>query len=435
MRRSRYLALALLTVLGLVPALTAGAADTHQVVRASEIIRSTVMILIVDCQTTGASAANPMGVPTLKTCDVLGNGSGTIIQADGQILTNAHVVFADDLSAKSKPYWTVVCLTLSSRQQPQPAFFAKPVRFDKTLDLAVIAPAYKLDGTPIKPGEVALPPLTLAKSTSNLDVEDDIRLIGYPGAGGALITVIQSKIVGFLDDKVVPQLGNSAWIKAEPPSGPGVSGGTAVDDSGTLIGIPTQGSGGDIRCADLNNDGKVDPSSECITMGGEQMYVRPIEGYNLLMQESGQQSEPNNPGPQPTPSLPSPQPTPAQPAPVPTQPAPAPQPSTGTAILTGTLVSADTGSPIAGGYFLVLKPGVDFAKFKSDSGSKEDVFSLGISNGSGIFQVAEPLQRGQPYSVAVIAQGYQVVYQDGLVIPTDAAGVIDLGKIEVPSQT
>lgn len=421
MKRKRYGVLALLLVIGLFPAIMTQAAETQQPVKASQIVRSSVLVLIVQCKTPPTSPA----APSLNSCEALGNGSGTIISADGYVLTNAHVPFAGDLEPNAPLYWTVVALTPSARSAPQPAYFARPVLYNQQVDLALLQPAYTLDGAPIQKGQVNLPPLTMAKSTKDLDLEDNVRLIGYPGTGGESVTVITSKIAGFVKDKDVPELGDSAWIKVDPAAGSGVSGGIAVDDAGELIGVPSAEFGNDIRCDDTNGDGKIDPVHECVATGGSVQLVRPIEGYDLLVKkgtkvEVGQTTTPNNPGqttePSPSPSA-APQP-----------------PAADTATLTGTIVSADTGDPIKEAYLLVLKPGIDFSKFVDDQGAQEDVLTFGVSDATGHVQVKDPVKKQQPFTVVVLATGYKGAYQDGFSIPANAAAIVDLGKIQLAAK-
>lgn len=420
MKRKRYGVLAMLLVLGLFPALITQAADTQQPVKASQIIRSSVLVIIAQCKTPPTSPV----APSLDSCEALGNGSGTIISTDGYVLTNAHVPFAGDLEPNAPLYWTVVALTPNARSAPQPAYFARTVLYNQKVDLALLQPAYTLDGKPIQKGQVSLPPLTMAKSTSNLDLEDNVRLVGYPGAGGSSVTVIASKIAGFVKDKDVPELGDSAWIKVDPAAGSGVSGGIAVDDAGELIGVPSAEFGNDIRCDDTNGDGKIDPVQECVATGGSVQLVRPIEGYELLVKkgtkvEVGQGTTPSQPG-QTTEPSPSPSPQPQQ-------------PTADTVTLTGTIVSADTGNPIKEAYLLVLKPGVDFAKFANDQGAQEDVLTFGVSDATGRVQVKDPIKRQQPYTIVVLASGFKAVYQDNLSIPTNAPAVVDLGTVKLAS--
>ena len=74
-----------------------------------------------------------------------------------------------------------------------------------------------------------------------------------------------------------------AWIKTDATVAGGNSGGTAVDEQGFLVGVPTKFGAGDdqdpVGCrqyADTNNDGRIDRNDACIPMGGFINALRPV---------------------------------------------------------------------------------------------------------------------------------------------------------------
>jgi len=177
-------------------------------------------------------------------------GSGTVIDPSGIILTNGHVAINSD--TQNDPVWVLVYRTVDARSLPQPAYFARAVLYSPTsesnfpmsfdtvfLDLAVIVPAFTLDGRPIQPGEITMRPLPMAEEGA-VTIGDELRNIGYPGIGGALITVTEGTVAGFEPDEYVDELGNSGWIKTDATIAGGNSGGTTVNEDGQLIGVPTE---------------------------------------------------------------------------------------------------------------------------------------------------------------------------------------------------
>lgn len=72
----------------------------------------------------------------------------------------------------------------------------------------------------------------------------------------------------------------------------------------------------------------------------------------------------------------------------------------------GIIKDRDTGNPIPGAAFIVVKPGVDVQAFAANP-TDDAVVGLGICDNKGIFVLNATLQRGQVYGAAVAAQGYQ----------------------------
>jgi S1-C subfamily serine protease len=343
-------------------------------------------------------------------------GSGTVIRADGVILTNSHVAVD---SSQREPLWVLVRQTVDARNLPQNAFIGRPVVFspagprrgfgqdDAYLDLAVVVPAFTLDGTPIQPGDVTMRPLSMA-SPESVGIGDDLRNIGYPGIGGELITMTQGTVSGFEPDPLVPQLGLVGWIKTDATLGGGISGGTTIDENGFLIGVPTE-------VGETEN-------REGLGTVGQINHVRPIpEGFNLLV-ETG-----NGEGIPPPPTVGGQ--TPEEPAAPNAPDAPAEDEVT----VTGSIISADTGQPIAGAWFMVLKPGVPVEDFLA--GNQEAVFSFSTTNANGEFQLRNPVVRDQGYGVLVIARGFMNMNEDNKVLATaDSPAVVTLPPIEMAAQ-
>jgi S1-C subfamily serine protease len=206
----------------------------------------------------------------------LWNGSGSIVTADGYILTNAHVVLPD------KTYdvdGLLVSLTLDDDQPPEPSYLAEVVVADPDLDLAVIRVTADLDGNPLDYASLDLPAVPLGDSDV-LELGSPISILGYPGIGGETITLTLGEVAGFVSQ---PGVKGRAFIKTSATIAGGNSGGMAIDEDGYLIGVPSQlgygGQGEFVDCrvlADTNGDGTVDDRDGCIPTGGFINALRPI---------------------------------------------------------------------------------------------------------------------------------------------------------------
>lgn len=173
-------------------------------------------------------------------------GSGTIISADGLILTNAHVVspLAPGLAAQyndpqflfgDEPEQLVVGIVESADLPPVETYRAEVRAADGTLDLAVIQITETMDGAPFDPGAAALPFVPMGDAEA-LNLGDEIQILGFPGAGGETITFTRGDVSGFeIQDRVGPR----AWIKTDTTFSPGNSGGLGANAQGEIVGVPS----------------------------------------------------------------------------------------------------------------------------------------------------------------------------------------------------
>ncbi len=179
--------------------------------------------------------ASPIGGPNAS--DV-SSGSGSLLNADGYVLTNFHVV-GDTNTGKlySREGWVLVGLNWQdSAAAPDTFYRASLVKGDPHLDLAVLH-IIATDKGQALPAGLAFPYIPAGNSDS-LKIGDSIAVIGYPGLGGNTPTLTRGTVSGFLLDQ--DNSLNQGWIKTDAEINPGNSGGMAIDDSGELIGIPTQ---------------------------------------------------------------------------------------------------------------------------------------------------------------------------------------------------
>lgn len=158
------------------------------------------------------------------------SGSGTILSSDGVILTNAHVV----MDAES----LVVGLISRTDQPPIPSYYAEPIEINNVLDLGLIKITSDLDGNPVEGGQLKLP-FVMRGDSDDIDLGQTIHVLGYPGVGGETLTLTKGTVSGFVSEDLGRGVSERVWIKSDVDIAPGNSGGTAVNDLGLLIGIPT----------------------------------------------------------------------------------------------------------------------------------------------------------------------------------------------------
>jgi serine protease Do len=139
-------------------------------------------------------------------------GSGVIIQSDGLIITNHHVVAGAD----------EIIVVLPDRRE----FEAELVGSNERTDLAVLR---------VKVGAEKLPVLTL-RDSDELEVGDLVLAIGNPFGVGQTVT---SGIVSAVARTKVGESGPTYFIQTDAAINPGNSGGALVTLDGRLVGINT----------------------------------------------------------------------------------------------------------------------------------------------------------------------------------------------------
>lgn len=343
-----------------------------------------------------------------------GWGSGTLISPQGYILTNHHVTDISDIqeeAAKAKVTLLegklVVLLTKTPDQPPVATYIAEVVADSADYDLALLRIATDLTGQAVDPAELDLPYLDVGDSDA-IELEDTLRIYGYPGIGGSTITFTKGNVSGFDSEQGID---GRAWIKTDATIAGGNSGGTAVNDKGELVGIPTQAkvesaqSATDCRrIQDTNGDGTIDESDSCIPIGGFINALRPVNLSRGLIEEAGAGNTDNGNNDNTT-------------------------VAEGVQIA-GTIVDADTGRAISGAVFIVLKEGVTWDSY---TGADEEIYEAVTTDRKGNFEMTQYLERGKTYSLGWGAKGYQPVKQDGLEVTTDTPDVIQ-AKLKLQKQ-
>ncbi len=247
------------TAVTTVPITEAPVADTDT------IARSVVQLIAVDADGNGLWA-----------------GSGTIISADGLILTNAHVVANSTTNGYEA---IVVAITDSADSAPTATYRADVVAFDPGLDLAVVKVSTDLDGNAVAVSD--LPFLPIGDSDA-VGLGDHLRIFGYPSIGGDTITFTEGSVSGFTSEAGIA---DRAWVKTDATIAGGNSGGTAVNDAGELVAVPTRASATDGDVADCrvvqdtNGDNIVDENDSCIPIGGFINGLRPANLATALIEQ------------------------------------------------------------------------------------------------------------------------------------------------------
>ena len=247
-------------------ALPSGWLRAQTTFESTNVLRATVLIHQVFTNTQG---------DVIIACE----GSGTLVSADGLILTNAHVV---QPSAMCKAEKLVVSLTLRVGEAPVPTYYAEVVTVNQGFDLAVMRIISTLDNRPIDTTTLSLPFVELGESES-VTLDDTLEVAGYTTpdgtAEGGSAAVIRGTVTGFTQEA---RVGNRAWFKTRAPIPGGMTGGGAYDITGKLIGIPTieptRSDGENLDCRlvqDSNSDGRVDKSDTCVPVGGLINAIRP----------------------------------------------------------------------------------------------------------------------------------------------------------------
>jgi pSer/pThr/pTyr-binding forkhead associated (FHA) protein len=208
-----------------------------------------------------------------------GGGSGSVINEQGYILTNFHVlgnaltneVDWKDGTTKGDLYDSheliVVGMNPTNPEEPPNTFYqCEIVAADPDMDLAIlhIAAVASPDDDPFSAFQQSqwtmnpLPENTVFNflpigNSDLLSMGDPITIIGFPGIGGNTVTQTSGIVAGFLPDSDLNL--DKGWIKTDAEVNRGNSGGMAINIHGELIGVPTLSS---------------------LTTGGNIGYIRPI---------------------------------------------------------------------------------------------------------------------------------------------------------------
>lgn len=159
-------------------------------------------------------------------------GSGSVVSAHGHILTNFHVL-GDLQTSQLHNRDSLILIAVpplgQSTAAPVIRYRAVLVKADYDLDLALLQISATEDGRALPP-DLGLTPLPIGDSDT-VQIGDELTIIGYPGLGGATVTITRGIVAGYLP--------NEGWLKTDAEINPGNSGGAAINRAGQLVGVPS----------------------------------------------------------------------------------------------------------------------------------------------------------------------------------------------------
>ncbi len=180
------------------------------------------------------------------------DGSATFISPDGYLLTNLHVIKP---AMEKEDRIPLLCLTLDARKPPACITAVLNVAaYDEKADLALL----KVKSVPVKGAEgfrdfdeflkergITVNHVRLDRTAEeeNINLGEDVQILGYPTVGGRSITYTRGVVSGFEraeeGEDYVPWL-----IKTDAKLNPGSSGGAAFNMDNAFVGVPVLVRGG-----------------------------------------------------------------------------------------------------------------------------------------------------------------------------------------------
>lgn len=321
------------------------------------------------------------------------SGSGTIVDADGSVLTNYHVI--NDAKNSRLYDLFVIGRFRAADRDPEMVCAGRPVhgRLKQKLDLALIKCELDMNGQPWEPSR--WPTLPLGRSEDILPGEQ-VWVLGYPNVGGSTIHVTAGGVSGWMAEQGGPA--TRAFMKTDAQITHGNSGGTAVDEDGNFIGVPTA-----FRQTTAQQ-------GEAVVSVGNTGLIRPIEHARDLIAIAAKGWKPGTEENmvEVVPELPD-----------------KPETKTAGVVVTSKVIDAANKNPIAGAFVIVFKPGIKAAEVHGDQ-LEQQALSWGQTNAGGVFELNAAVPRQARYTVAVLADGYQpLAVDDALVIGKDAPDLFD----------
>lgn len=230
-----------------------------------------------------------------RRADIVARGSGTIISADGLILTAAHVVDFPTLQAELReraieesPWFgqfeyafetvQIIILGTDGYSLPQPRYLATILEHYRALDVALLQITSDDLGNAFDPDHLSLPFVPLA-STALPGIGDQVTLLSYPGmAGGGLLTTTGT-ISGYrFDNDRDPRQPTALLVDVTISAGS--SGGTVINARGELVGIALAATVLDCRSSERIF------VEECSPSGGSVAKLAPMAALRDVLAKS-----------------------------------------------------------------------------------------------------------------------------------------------------
>ena len=151
-----------------------------------------------------------------------GLGSGSIIDADGAILTNLHVVGDHE--------WVLIFLRPEPGHEFGKAYVGVVQKTDAIADLALVKMTAPPDGLPVVP----------LGTLSTVEVGEDVHAIGHPvGETWTYTKGLVSQVRPNYEWTIGSDTHHATVIQTQTPINPGNSGGPLFDNAGRLVGVNT----------------------------------------------------------------------------------------------------------------------------------------------------------------------------------------------------
>ncbi len=167
-------------------------------------------------------------------------GSGTVVSDKGFVVTNFHVV-GDTKTGRYYNSQRVAAIAVNQpnlRGLPNWTYTARVVQADNRLDVAVLKIVGLVDNEKAAlPANLGLTVVPIGDS-DQVQIGDEVSVVGFPGLGGDTVTFTQGRISGFLDED---KDNEAEWFKTDAEVNHGNSGGLAINEAGEMVGIPTAG--------------------------------------------------------------------------------------------------------------------------------------------------------------------------------------------------
>ena len=154
------------------------------------------------------------------------SASATIVNPYGLLLTNSHAVLDDN----NDPYDVFsVCLSFNDNEEPVCEYSAFLKAYDENLDLALL----EMVGTDNRGQLISELPYLDYHYQEKALIGSPLDVYGYPDVGGDTLTRTRGQISGFENRNGI------TYLKTDTDISSGNSGGTALDEKGNFVGVPT----------------------------------------------------------------------------------------------------------------------------------------------------------------------------------------------------
>jgi len=209
--------------------------------------------------------------------------SGTLISADGLIITNAHSVLP---SQQCDGDQLIISLNVDLSEPPIPKYRARISSADDGLDIAILRITRELDGRLIASGALPILPFADIGNSDVVAIDHNLIAAGFPDLGNQAAAITRGTVTAFISEPSGP---GPAWFKTRAEIPGTMSGGGAYNSAGQLIGIPTNAPAGRSAAAscryiaDTNRDGLVNSSDNCVPTGDFVSTIRPINHVRSLI--------------------------------------------------------------------------------------------------------------------------------------------------------